>query len=68
MIRGSKIPECNDLAVMALLMDKYHQPYSEIKNMSLREIMFLREFANAENEYMKMKSKQMKGELKKNAP
>ena len=43
------------------MMTTYNQPYSEIRNMSISDLIFYVELAHAENQYIKQKRKQTKG-------
>lgn len=44
----------------SVMMREYHQPYSEIRKMSIREITFYMELNNAQVEYQKLNMKNLK--------
>jgi len=50
-VRGAQFSEFSILTTQAALMSRYHVPYSEIKDMPLRTVMFLLEYADAADQY-----------------
>lgn len=59
-MRGRPFSDTNDYITEAILMARYNQPYSEIKDMPLRTILFMLRLAEAEDFYQKKEMEKMK--------
>ena len=64
-MRGSSYRETDLYVVQAVLMAKYNQPYSEIKNIPLKTALFLLNLVGAEEAYQKSEMKKAKQNMKK---
>lgn len=63
-MRGAQFSEFNILTTQAALMARYHIPYSEIKDMPLRTVMFLLHYADAADQYQKQEINRAKNQNK----
>lgn len=59
-MRGRNYPDTILETTYAILMARYNQPYSEIKDIPLKTAMFFLRLAEAEDQYTEQKIKQAK--------
>ena len=64
-MRGKNYEVLNESVAKAMLMSRYHQPYSEIEKMPLRTVLFLLRLAEAEDAKMKADMKKNKRKWRK---
>ena len=64
-MRGINFPDTNRYVAESLLMKRYNQPYSEIKDMPLKTILFLIRLAEAEDMKTKADMDKAKAKIKK---
>lgn len=63
-MRGRPFSDTNRYIAEATLMARYNQPYSEIKDMPLKTIMFMLRLAEAEDFYQKKEMEKLKSKSK----
>ena len=59
-MRGRPFSDTNRYIAEAVLMSRYNQPYSEIKDMSTKTVMFMLKLAEAEDFYQQKEIDKMK--------
>lgn len=63
-MRGERQIGTELLVAQSVLMSKYNQQYSEIKDIPLKTVLFLLHLASAEGEYEKAEAKKLKSKIK----
>ena len=58
-MRGQTYSSTDLYVAQSILMSKYHQQYSEIRNMPLKTVMFLLNLAVAEAQYIEAENKKI---------
>lgn len=58
----NKVPQkdCSEYLIKAVLMSRYHQPYSEIEKIPLKEIIFYKHLIAAEDRKAEIEMEKLK--------
>jgi len=63
-MRGVSFSDTREYLAQAVLMEKYNQPFSEIKNIPLKTAMFLLRLSEAEGQYQESEIKKRTAQMK----
>lgn len=64
-MRGGSYSDTALLVAQSILMSKYNQQYSEIKDIPMKTVIFLLQLYNAEAEYEAAESKKLMSKIKR---
>jgi len=64
-VRGGAFPELSSLVTKAVMMEVFHQQYSEIDDIPIKDILFFLRFYEAKESYKEQLMKQEKAKINK---
>ncbi len=64
-MRGGAFPELSSLVTKAIMMEVYHQQYSEIDDMPIKDVLFFLRFHEAKESYKEQLMQQEKAKINK---